>query len=237
MGWGVECTLKSTLTPSISRTDSAKGGSFYLIRILLPLIWLAMSVIASLLERDIFLHRDEMSLRRIANGCLAEEREVGDGVGLTRLFKFTAKPGQIHIHSQRPKMPILAKTCLFDLVFTPRPLSSPPSIEESSPPLQSLACRLEPCPTQQVSVNVPILVPIPSLKFQELTNFPAAPPEDQARLLEEALAIVRAHATSMKRCIDKLQILDSLKHASMMLAELRSSSLGPKHYYELCMAF
>ena len=38
----------------------------------------------------------------------------------------------------------------------------------------------------------------------------------------------------MKRCIDKLQILDSLKHASMMLAELRSSSLGPKHYYELC---
>lgn len=38
----------------------------------------------------------------------------------------------------------------------------------------------------------------------------------------------------MRRCIDKLQILDSLKHASMMLAELRSSSLGPKHYYELC---
>jgi vacuolar protein sorting-associated protein 35 len=63
----------------------------------------------------------------------------------------------------------------------------------------------------------------------------AAPPEDQARLLEEALAIVRAHATSMKRCIDRLQILDSLKHASMMLAELRSSSLGPKHYYELCI--
>jgi hypothetical protein len=62
----------------------------------------------------------------------------------------------------------------------------------------------------------------------------AAPPEDQARLLEEALGIVRAHATSMRRCIDKLQILDALKHASMMLAELRSSSLGPKHYYELC---
>jgi hypothetical protein len=38
-----------------------------------------MSVIASLLERDILLHRVEMSLRRIANGCLAEEREVGDG--------------------------------------------------------------------------------------------------------------------------------------------------------------
>src|ERR1700694_4820508 len=35
----------------------------------------------------------------------------------------------------------------------------------------------------------------------------AAPPEDQARLLEEALGVVRAHATSMRRCIDKLQIL------------------------------
>jgi hypothetical protein len=62
----------------------------------------------------------------------------------------------------------------------------------------------------------------------------AAPPEDQARLLEEALGIVRAHAASMRRCIEKLQILDALKHASMMLAELRTSSLGPKHYYELC---
>jgi Vacuolar protein sorting-associated protein 35 len=38
----------------------------------------------------------------------------------------------------------------------------------------------------------------------------------------------------MRRCIEKLQILDALKHASMMLAELRTSSLGPKHYYELC---
>ena len=68
-----------------------------------------------------------------------------------------------------------------------------------------------------------------------LISVPAAPPEDQARLLEEALGVVRAHSTSMKRCIDKLQILDALKHASMMLAELRSSSLGPKHYYELCI--
>ena len=75
-----------------------------------------------------------------------------------------------------------------------------------------------------------VLFPIESM----LTVLIAAPPEDQARLLEEALGIVKAHATSMRRCIDKLQILDALKHASMMLAELRSSSLGPKHYYELC---
>ena len=82
-------------------------------------------------------------------------------------------------------------------------------------------------------MNGPILVSLPPQE-KLLILCPAAPPEDQARLLEEALGIVRAHATSMKRCIDRLQILDSLKHASMMLAELRSSSLGPKHYYELC---
>lgn len=76
----------------------------------------------------------------------------------------------------------------------------------------------------------------PSRKNSRLTEI-AAPPEDQARLLEEALGVVRAHATSMRRCIDRLQILDALKHASMMLAELRSSSLGPKHYYELCNSF
>ena len=60
-------TLKSTL-----RRYQRLGPEavFYLIRILLPLIWSAMSVIASLLERDILLERDEPSLRRIVNGCL-----------------------------------------------------------------------------------------------------------------------------------------------------------------------
>jgi vacuolar protein sorting-associated protein 35 len=74
----------------------------------------------------------------------------------------------------------------------------------------------------------------PTLAVVVCSDVAAAPPEDQARLLEEALGIVRAHAASMRRCIEKLQILDALKHASMMLAELRTSSLGPKHYYELC---
>ena len=83
-------------------------------------------------------------------------------------------------------------------------------------------------------MNGPILVLSLLLQRADANFIPAAPPEDQARLLEEALGIVRDHSTSMKRCIDKLQILDALKHASMMLAELRSSSLGPKHYYELC---
>jgi hypothetical protein len=30
------------------------------------------------------------------------------------------------------------------------------------------------------------------------------------------------------------QLMDALKSASLMLAELRTSSLSPKQYYELC---
>jgi hypothetical protein len=144
--------------------------------------------------------------------------------------------------SEYSRVPIWSTKRKFDLGNSHHPVSpfhcfplpqspdSPPS-----PVFRRLARSAQPCPTQQVSVNVPIHVTT-LLHLEGFANlvFPAAPPEDQARLLEEALAIVRAHGVSMKRCIDKLQILDSLKHASMMLAELRSSSLGPKHYYELC---
>ncbi|KAF3354362.1 hypothetical protein VdG1_07594 [Verticillium dahliae VDG1] len=45
-----------------------------------------------------------------------------------------------------------------------------------------------------------------------------APPEDQARLLEDAL------------------LMDALKCCSTLVSELRTSSLGPKQYYELYMA-
>lgn len=31
--------------------------------------------------------------------------------------------------------------------------------------------------------------------------------------------------------------MDGLKHCSTMLAELRTSALTPKHYYELCIFF
>lgn len=40
----------------------------------------------------------------------------------------------------------------------------------------------------------------------------------------------------MKRCLDKSKLMDALKHASAMLAELRTSLLSPKSYYELYMA-
>ena len=61
-----------------------------------------------------------------------------------------------------------------------------------------------------------------------------SPPDEQDKLLDEALGIVKAQAFQMKRCLDKSRLMDGLKHASTMLGELRTSMLSPKSYYELC---
>lgn len=58
--------------------------------------------------------------------------------------------------------------------------------------------------------------------------------EEQERLLEDAKSVVQAQALYMKRCLDKNKLMESLKHASNMLNELRTSLLSPKNYYELC---
>ncbi|VVC98963.1 unnamed protein product, partial [Leptidea sinapis] len=63
-----------------------------------------------------------------------------------------------------------------------------------------------------------------------------SPVEEQEKLLEEALNIVKVQAFQMKRCLDKSKLMDALKHASTMLGELRTSLLSPKSYYELYMA-
>ncbi|CAG8602869.1 2406_t:CDS:10 [Paraglomus brasilianum] len=68
-----------------------------------------------------------------------------------------------------------------------------------------------------------------------MTSTPV-PLEDQAKLLEEALNVVKVQAFQMKRCLDNHKLMDGLKHCSTMLAELRTSALTPKHYYELYMA-
>ena len=78
---------------------------------------------------------------------------------------------------------------------------------------------------------------------------------EEAKLLGEALNTVKIQVQQMKRhlvrlpfavclCGDPLwlltiwqeldQLMDALKSASLMLAELRTSSLSPKQYYELC---
>lgn len=63
-----------------------------------------------------------------------------------------------------------------------------------------------------------------------------SPVEEQERLLDEALGIVKSQALQMKRCLDRSKLMDGLKHASTMLGELRTSLLSPKSYYELYMA-
>ncbi|KAJ9098972.1 hypothetical protein QFC19_006196 [Naganishia cerealis] len=59
---------------------------------------------------------------------------------------------------------------------------------------------------------------------------------EEVRLLNDALAIVKVQSVQMKRALDADQIMDALKSASAMLAELRTSSLTPKQYYELYMS-
>ncbi|EON96368.1 putative vacuolar protein sorting-associated protein 35 protein [Phaeoacremonium minimum UCRPA7] len=64
-----------------------------------------------------------------------------------------------------------------------------------------------------------------------------APPEDQARLLEDALIAVRQQTALMRKCLDTPgKLMDALKCCSTLVSELRTSSLSPKQYYELYMS-
>lgn len=63
-----------------------------------------------------------------------------------------------------------------------------------------------------------------------------SPQEEQEKLLDEALGVVKVQAFQMKRCLDKAKLMEALKHASNFLGELRTSLLSPKSYYELYMA-
>ncbi|XP_057325313.1 vacuolar protein sorting-associated protein 35 isoform X1 [Microplitis mediator] len=60
--------------------------------------------------------------------------------------------------------------------------------------------------------------------------------EEQEKLLEDAIGVVKVQAFQMKHCLDNAKLMDALKHASTMLGELRTSLLSPKSYYELYMA-
>ncbi|KAK6020867.1 hypothetical protein OSTOST_13472, partial [Ostertagia ostertagi] len=58
---------------------------------------------------------------------------------------------------------------------------------------------------------------------------------EQEKLLENATRVVKAESLEMKRCLDKGETMDALKHASQFLNELKTSELSPKFYYRLCM--
>ncbi|KAJ3139107.1 Vacuolar protein sorting-associated protein 35 [Physocladia obscura] len=60
--------------------------------------------------------------------------------------------------------------------------------------------------------------------------------QTQTQLLDDALAVVRSHAKNMRRCLDAGFTMDGFRHASLMLATLRTSALTPRNYYELYMA-
>ena len=57
--------------------------------------------------------------------------------------------------------------------------------------------------------------------------------DDQDRLLDEATAVVREQAHYMERAIENDNLRESLKHASNIICELRTSLLSPKNYYQL----
>ncbi|KAK5698169.1 retromer complex subunit Vps35 [Elasticomyces elasticus] len=70
-----------------------------------------------------------------------------------------------------------------------------------------------------------------------MASSPPPPVEDQARLLEDALSVVRQQTMQMRRCLEQPgKLMDALKCASTLVSELRTASLGPKQYYELYMS-
>src|SRR5260370_39610656 len=61
--------------------------------------------------------------------------------------------------------------------------------------------------------------------------------EEESKQLEESLVFIRQQEALMRKCLEsKAKLLDAIKHASTLLAELRTSTLSPKQYYELYIA-
>eukprot|EP00128_Syssomonas_multiformis_P008875 Colp12_sorted_trinity150504_noHs@14655 len=63
-----------------------------------------------------------------------------------------------------------------------------------------------------------------------------SPQEEQEKLLNEAIMVVRTQSRLMKQCLDKAALMDAIHHATNMVCELRTSMLSPKSYYELYMS-
>ena len=58
--------------------------------------------------------------------------------------------------------------------------------------------------------------------------------EDQDKLLDDHIQIVKQQAFYMKKSLDLNNLKDALKHSSTMLAELKTSLLSPRNYFNLC---
>ncbi|GMM31050.1 retromer subunit [Martiniozyma asiatica (nom. inval.)] len=58
--------------------------------------------------------------------------------------------------------------------------------------------------------------------------------EEQQRLLETSTNLIKSEIYQMRKCLEtRHKFMDSLKHASNFLNELRTSNLNPKQYYEI----
>ena len=88
------------------------------------------------------------------------------------------------------------------------------------------------------SVHPIIRLGTSTIPTSQSTPPPSSPTDDMddTKLLNEVLGTVKVHTVQLKRCLEQDQIMEALKAASSMLAELRTSSLSPKQYYELYMS-
>ena len=58
--------------------------------------------------------------------------------------------------------------------------------------------------------------------------------EDQERILDEHIQVVREQAFHMKKSLDQNNLRDALKFSSTMLGEMKTSRLSPRNYFNLC---
>ncbi|XP_023218735.1 vacuolar protein sorting-associated protein 35-like [Centruroides sculpturatus] len=93
-----------------------------------------------------------------------------------------------------------------------------------------------PFPISEGSGALKIVEYLGDFRFTKPQTPQLSPQEEQEKLLDEALGVVKVQSFQMKRCLDKSKLMEALKHASNMLGELRTSLLSPKSYYELYMS-
>ena len=58
--------------------------------------------------------------------------------------------------------------------------------------------------------------------------------EDQERILDDHIQVVREQAFHMKKSLDQNNLRDALKFSSTMLGEMKTSRLSPRNYFNLC---
>ena len=64
--------------------------------------------------------------------------------------------------------------------------------------------------------------------------------DEEERLLAESLEVVREESSRMKALLDEARpggMREAISHAGALLAQLRTSLLSPKLYYELCILY